>query len=79
MTAEQGKPVAESKGEIAYAASFIEWFAEEAKRNYVTVGRSQAGGDQATDRRLRRHHPLELPRSDDHPESWTGPPVARWS
>ncbi|MFZ6776837.1 NADP-dependent succinate-semialdehyde dehydrogenase [Undibacterium sp. Ji83W] len=32
MTAEQGKPLAEAKGEIAYAASFIEWFAEEAKR-----------------------------------------------
>jgi succinate-semialdehyde dehydrogenase/glutarate-semialdehyde dehydrogenase len=34
MTAEQGKPLTESKGEIAYAASFIEWFAEEAKRVY---------------------------------------------
>jgi succinate-semialdehyde dehydrogenase/glutarate-semialdehyde dehydrogenase len=34
MTAEQGKPMAESKGEIAYAASFIEWFAEEGKRIY---------------------------------------------
>lgn len=34
MTAEQGKPLAESKGEIAYAASFIEWFGEEAKRTY---------------------------------------------
>src|SRR5690349_6076263 len=34
MTAEQGKPLAESKGEIAYAASFIEWFAEEGKRIY---------------------------------------------
>src|SRR5215469_13616265 len=32
MTAEQGKPLSESKGEIAYAASFIEWFAEEVKR-----------------------------------------------
>jgi succinate-semialdehyde dehydrogenase / glutarate-semialdehyde dehydrogenase len=32
MTVEQGKPLAESRGEIAYAASFIEWFAEEAKR-----------------------------------------------
>ncbi|WP_410497798.1 NADP-dependent succinate-semialdehyde dehydrogenase [Chitinibacter sp. S2-10] len=32
MTAEQGKPLFEAKGEIAYAASFIEWFAEEAKR-----------------------------------------------
>ncbi|MFG1248330.1 NAD-dependent succinate-semialdehyde dehydrogenase [Xanthobacter flavus] len=34
MTAEQGKPFAEAKGEIAYAAAFIEWFAEEAKRVY---------------------------------------------
>jgi succinate-semialdehyde dehydrogenase/glutarate-semialdehyde dehydrogenase len=32
MTAEQGKPLAEAKGEVVYAASFIEWFAEEAKR-----------------------------------------------
>ena len=37
MTAEQGKPLAESKGEIAYAASFIEWFAEEGKRIYGDV------------------------------------------
>jgi succinate-semialdehyde dehydrogenase/glutarate-semialdehyde dehydrogenase len=34
MTAEQGKPLAEAKGEIAYAASFFEWFAEEGKRVY---------------------------------------------
>lgn len=34
MTAEQGKPLAEAKGEVAYAASFIEWFAEEGKRIY---------------------------------------------
>ena len=34
MTAEQGKPLAESRGEIVYAASFIEWFAEEGKRIY---------------------------------------------
>ncbi|MBV7371447.1 aldehyde dehydrogenase family protein, partial [Klebsiella pneumoniae] len=32
MTAEQGKPLAEAEGEIAYAASFIEWFAEQGKR-----------------------------------------------
>ena len=38
MTAEQGKPLAEAKGEIGYAASFIEWFAEEGKR--VEVGRA---------------------------------------
>ena len=34
MTLEQGKPLAESKGEVAYAASFLEWFGEEAKRIY---------------------------------------------
>ena len=34
MTAEQGKPLAESRGEVAYGASFIEWFGEEAKRIY---------------------------------------------
>ena len=34
MTAEQGKPLAEARGEIGYAASFIQWFAEEAKRVY---------------------------------------------
>ncbi|HUI59566.1 MAG TPA: NAD-dependent succinate-semialdehyde dehydrogenase [Steroidobacteraceae bacterium] len=37
MTAEQGKPLSESRGEIAYAASFIEWFAEEGKRMYGDV------------------------------------------
>ena len=37
MTAEQGKPLGESKGEIAYGASFIEWFAEEGKRLYGDV------------------------------------------
>ena len=37
MTAEQGKPLAEAKGEIVYAASFIEWFAEEGKRVYGDV------------------------------------------
>jgi succinate-semialdehyde dehydrogenase/glutarate-semialdehyde dehydrogenase len=34
MTSEQGKPLAEAKGEIAYAAAYVEWFAEEAKRVY---------------------------------------------
>ncbi len=37
MTAEQGKPLAEAKGEIVYAASFLEWFAEEGKRIYGDV------------------------------------------
>ena len=34
LTAEMGKPLAEAKGEIAYGASYIEWFGEEAKRIY---------------------------------------------
>ncbi|HWH84741.1 MAG TPA: NAD-dependent succinate-semialdehyde dehydrogenase [Burkholderiaceae bacterium] len=37
MTLEQGKPLAESRGEVAYGASFIEWFAEEGKRVYGDV------------------------------------------
>jgi succinate-semialdehyde dehydrogenase/glutarate-semialdehyde dehydrogenase len=37
MTAEQGKPLAEARGEVLYAASFIEWFAEEGKRVYGDV------------------------------------------
>mgnify|MGYP001819895099 CR=1 FL=1 len=37
MTAEQGKPLAEARGEVTYGASFIEWFAEEAKRVYGDV------------------------------------------
>jgi succinate-semialdehyde dehydrogenase/glutarate-semialdehyde dehydrogenase len=37
LTAEQGKPLAEARGEIAYGASFIEWFAEECKRSYGDV------------------------------------------
>ncbi len=44
MTAEQGKPLAEARGEILYAASFIEWFAEEAKRVYGdTIPMGQPG------------------------------------
>ena len=37
LTAEQGKPLAEAMGEIAYGASYVEWFAEEAKRIYGDV------------------------------------------
>jgi succinate-semialdehyde dehydrogenase/glutarate-semialdehyde dehydrogenase len=44
MTAEQGKPLAEAKGEIAYGASFVEWFAEEAKRIYGDVIPHHADG-----------------------------------
>ncbi|HEY4276819.1 MAG TPA: NAD-dependent succinate-semialdehyde dehydrogenase [Conexibacter sp.] len=44
LTAEQGKPVAESRGEILYGATFIEWYAEEAKRAYGEVIPSPADG-----------------------------------
>jgi succinate-semialdehyde dehydrogenase/glutarate-semialdehyde dehydrogenase len=37
MTAEQGKPIAEARGEVVYGASFIEWFAEEGKRIYGDI------------------------------------------
>jgi succinate-semialdehyde dehydrogenase/glutarate-semialdehyde dehydrogenase len=47
MTSEQGKPLAEARGEVAYGASFIEWFAEEGKRAYGDVIPTVAG-----DRRL---------------------------
>ena len=47
MTAEQGKPLKESEGEIAYAASFVEWFAEEGRRAYGETIPSHA-----TDKRL---------------------------
>jgi len=42
MTAEQGKPLAEARGEVLYAASFLEWFAEEGKRVYGDVIPSHA-------------------------------------
>ncbi|MCW8845471.1 MAG: NAD-dependent succinate-semialdehyde dehydrogenase [Gammaproteobacteria bacterium] len=47
MTAEQGKPLAEARGEVAYGASFVEWFAEEGKRVYGDVIPTHA-----TDKRL---------------------------
>lgn len=46
LTLEQGKPLAEARGEILYAASFVEWFAEEAKRVYGDVIPSPHAGTQ---------------------------------
>jgi succinate-semialdehyde dehydrogenase/glutarate-semialdehyde dehydrogenase len=43
MTAEQGKPLAESRGEVAYGAGYVEWFAEEAKRVYGDTIPAPAG------------------------------------
>ena len=66
MTAEQGKPWPRSRGEIAYGASFIEWFAEEAKRLYGDVIPSHHPNKrililQAADRRGRRDHTWNFP------------------
>ena len=47
LTAEQGKPLAEARGEIAYGASYIEWFSEEAKRVYGDT-MAGAGNDKRT-------------------------------
>ena len=66
MTAEQGKPLAEAKGEIAYAASFIEWFAEEGKRLYGDVipgppGRQAHPRAAPAGGRRRGDHAVEFP------------------
>ena len=73
MVVEQGKPLAEAKVEVAYAASFYEWFGEEAKRVYgdtiptpwpdkrIHVTKEPVGV-------TARHHALELPRSDADPQ-----------
>ncbi len=45
MTVEQGKPLKEAKGEIAYAASYIEWFSEEAKRGYGDIIPAQSNSE----------------------------------
>ena len=77
MTAEQGKPLAETRGEVAYGASFIEWFAEEAKRalwrrHPDPRGRQAHPRAEAADRRGRRDHAVELPQRDDHPQGRPG-------
>jgi acyl-CoA reductase-like NAD-dependent aldehyde dehydrogenase len=55
MTAEQGKPLAEAKGEVAYAAGFIEWFAEEAKRVYGDTIPSRCENNKKSDRFVAKH------------------------
>ena len=77
MTLEQGKPLAESRGEVAYGASFIEWFAEEAKRVYGDTIPSHA-----RDKRIvvikqpigvvGCDHAVEFPDRDDHAQGRPG-------
>ena len=85
LTTEQGKPIAESRVEIAYAASFLEWFGEEAKRVYgdtipTYMRDRRIVVIRAARRRHRRDHAVELPGGDGRPARprprW--PPAARW-
>ena len=77
MTSEQGKPLRAARNEVGYAADFLLWFAEEAKRVYgQTIPSSRA--DQRflvlhqPVGRLRRHHAVELPGLHAHPEARPG-------
>ena len=85
MTAEQGKPLAETRGEVAYGASFIEWFAEEAKRVYGDVIPTHAAGKRILVLKqpigvVGGDHALELPDRHDHPQGRArrSRPAARW-
>lgn len=77
MTIEQGKPLAEAKGEIAYAASFLEWFGEEAKRIYGDT----IPGHQPDKRIIVIKQPIGVTAAitpwnflgDDHPQGGPGP------
>ena len=86
MTLEMGKPLAESKAEITYAAEFLRWFSEEAVRiegRFATAPerRRAADHDEAAGRPVLRDHAVELPGGDGHAQDRPGrsPPAARWS
>ena len=77
MTLEMGKPVAESKAEIAYAAKFFRWYSEEAVRinGRFTVNEAGTGRVltmQAAGRPVRVHHAVELPAGDGHAQDRPG-------
>ena len=77
MTLEMGKSLAESKGEITYAAEFFRWFSGEALRldgYYKSSGNGAepGAGDAAADRALLLHHAVELPDRDGHPQDRPG-------
>ena len=78
LTREQGKSLSEAKGEIAYAASFIEWFAEEGKRTYGEVLPTHDASKRLITLRqpvgvVGAITPVELPRRHDHPQGRPGP------
>ena len=81
LTAEQGKPLAEARGEIAYGASYVEWFSEESKRVYGDIIPSplqrQAGyGDQTASGGGSLYYALEFPQC--HADTQDCPCNCRW-
>ena len=77
MTAEQGKPLAEARGEIAYGAAFIEWFAEEGKRAYGDVIPTHKPGSRILVFKepigvVGGGHAVEFPQCDDHAQMRAG-------
>ena len=77
LTIEQGKSLAEAKGEIGSSAAYVLWFAEEApphlwRRRAVAVGRPPHPRDQGAGRRHRRDHAVEFPVLDAGPQDRPG-------
>ena len=77
LTAEQGKPLAEARGEVAYGANYIEWFSEESKRAY-----GDTIPQPSNDKRIVvikqpvgcgcLHHAVEFPQCHAHPQDRSG-------
>ena len=77
MTLEMGKPIAESKAEITYAANFFRWYAEEAVRIDGRFTTNEAGAGRVLTMRqpvgpVRVHHAVELPAGDGHAQDRPG-------
>ena len=77
ISREQGKPLAEGRGEVAYAASYVEWFAEEATRANGDVIPAPVVGPahvraEGAGRRGRGDHAVELPGRDDRAQDRAG-------
>ena len=77
MTLEMGKPLAESKAEITYAAEFFRWFSEEAVRisgewKVNATGNGPRPRDASADRAVPADHAVELPAGDGHPQDRPG-------
>ena len=76
MTAKCGKPLAESRGEVSYAASFVEWFGEEAKRVYGDLIPQHAPGKQPNPNPNPNPNPSPNPNPKDNPSPNPNPKQA---